>query len=208
MLHLLRFIWILAILINISSIIWFIFGTTANFQREADLVSTVIFVYFGIPSILLIILSIILLFKGWIPSSSWGIVIVSIIILSMLSISPTLFKNVTTSGWLSENVVTDTLQITADGQYEYQFELINLFQKNSNARLCIKRISTGEEIRFPLDMPINKIKVLSRGKVNYWIVMEETAEKDKYILYTTSEFPLSDEKYEIDVRKREAVKVQ
>ncbi|GGG17372.1 hypothetical protein ACFOHW_04030 [Paenibacillus abyssi] len=206
MLQVLRVIWVLATLVNLFAVVWFVFGTTANFQRGIDLVSTVILTYFGIPSILLIVLSSILLFKGWSPSSAWGIVIVSIMILCMLSLSPTLFKSVNTGGWLSENIVTDTLQTTADGQYEYQLELINLFQKNSFARLYIKNNSTGEEMRIPLDMPVNTIKGLTKEKENYWIMLEGTSEADKYILYTTPRFPLSDETYEVSMKKREAKK--
>lgn len=205
---LIRVIWILAILINLSAVMWFIFGTTANFQRGMDLISTVIFVYFGIPSTLLIILSIILLFKGWIPSFPWGIVAVSIIILGMLSLSPTLFKNVNTSGWLEENVTTDSLQITTDNTYEYQIELINLFQKNSYARLYLKSTSTDEEIRIPLDIPVKEIVVLFVEKNYHLIMLEATTEADIYILHTTSKFPFPEEKYKIDVKKGEAVKVQ
>lgn len=208
LLYIIRIIWILAILIDLSAVIWFIFGSTANFQREIDLVSTVIFVYFGIPSILLIIVSLILLIKGWIPTTVWGTVAVSIIILCMLSLSPTLFKNVNTSGWLSENIEVDTLQITEDGKYEYQIELINLFQKNSHARLYIKSSSTGEEMRIPLEIPVNNIRVLSKGKVNRWISLEVTSEADKYIVHTTSNFPLPYEQYKVDVKKKESVKLQ
>jgi len=208
LIHIIRIIWVLAILINLSAVMWFIFGSTANFQREIDVVSTVFFVYFGIPSLLLIVFSSILLFKGWIPNSSWGIVTVSIIILCMLSLSPTLFKNVNTSGWLSENIVTDTLQLTADGQYEYRIELINLFQKNSYSRLYIKSSFTGEEMRISLEIPVKKIKVLTERKLNYWIVLEGTSKNDKYILNTTSSFPLPDEKFEVDIKKGEAMKLQ
>lgn len=100
------------------------------------------------------------------------------------------------------------MQITTDGQYEYQLELVNLFQKNSNARLYIKRISDGEEMHIPLDMHLNKIKGLSEEKVNYWVMMDGTFEKDKYIMHTTSKFPLPDKKYKVDLEKREAVKTE
>ncbi|NEN87132.1 hypothetical protein [Paenibacillus elgii] len=208
MLQLIRVIWALVILVNLSAVMWFILGTTANFQRGIDLVSTVVLVYFGIPSILLIILSIILLFKRWPSSSSWSIIGVFIIIICMLSLSSILFKNVNTSGWLTENITTDTLQTTADGQYEYQLELINLFQKNSYARLYLKNVSTGEEIRIPLEIPVTNIRGLSEGKVNYWIALEATSKRDVFILYTTSKFPLPNEKYEIDVKIGKAMKVQ
>lgn len=207
LLLLIRVIWVLAILINLSAVMWFIVGTKANFQRGMDLISTIIFSYFGIPSILLIILSIISLFKGWIPSSPWRIVAVSIMILCMLSLSPTLFKNVDTNGWLEGEVTTDTLQITTDNTYEYQLELINLFQKNSYARLYLKSTSTDEEIRITLDIPVKEIAVLFVEENYHLIMLEATSEADIYILHPTSKLPFPDEKYKIDVKKREAVKV-
>ncbi|WP_110932675.1 hypothetical protein [Paenibacillus bouchesdurhonensis] len=207
MLLLIRGVWILALLINLSAVMWFIFGTTANFQRGMDLVSTVIFVYFGIPSILLIVLSIFLIIKGWIPSSPWRIVAVSILILGLLSLSPTLFKYVDTSGWLEENVTTDTLQITSDNAYEYNLEIINLFQRNSYARLHLKSTSTDEEIRIPLDIPVKEIVVLFEEKNYHLIFLKATSEADVYILHPTSKLPFPNEKYKIDVKKKEAVKI-
>ncbi|MCU6711248.1 hypothetical protein M6D81_21380 [Paenibacillus sp. J5C_2022] len=184
----------IVILLSSAAVAWFILGSTANFQLGMDLVSTVIFVYFGIPSILLITLSIVLLFKGWIPPSPWYIIAVSIVILCMLSLSPTLFKYVDTSGWLDENVTTDSLQITTDNMYEYQIELINLFQKNSYARLYLRSTSTDEEIRIPLDLPVKDIVVLFVEKNNNWIKLEKTSEEDIYIVLTTSQFSFPDEK--------------
>ncbi|WP_262679040.1 hypothetical protein [Paenibacillus sp. J5C2022] len=191
---LLRIVWMIVILLSSAAVAWFILGSTANFQLGMDLVSTVIFVYFGIPSILLITLSIVLLFKGWIPPSPWYIIAVSIVILCMLSLSPTLFKYVDTSGWLDENVTTDSLQITTDNMYEYQIELINLFQKNSYARLYLRSTSTDEEIRIPLDLPVKDIVVLFVEKNNNWIKLEKTSEEDIYIVLTTSQFSFPDEK--------------
>ncbi|CAM4211540.1 hypothetical protein L1N85_14045 [Paenibacillus alkaliterrae] len=204
----LRVVWAIAAFINLCAVMWFIIGTTANFQRGIDLVSTVILVYFGIPSLLLIILSIVLIIKAWQPSSIWGVIGVSILILSMLTLSPPLFKNVNTSGWLTEKVTTDTLQVTADGKYEYHLELVNLFQKNSYARLYLRSISTGEELRIPLEMEIYKIKGISLGRTNFWITLEQTLEPNKYSLRTTKDFPLQDGKYDIDINKGIAVKAK
>lgn len=207
MVYFYRSLWFLAILINLSALIWFIVGTTANFNRGMDLISTVIFTYIGIPSILLIVTSVILLLKGWLPSSVKGIFAFSLIIICMLAFSPTLFKNVDRSGWLEEEVTTDSLQVTADNLYEYQIELINLFQKDSSARLYLKHTSTDEEIRIPLDVNLKEFAVLFVEKTNYWIVLETTSEEGMYILETTSSFPIPGLKYKVDVKKREAVKM-
>lgn len=208
MIYFVRFIWVLAVLASLSSVIWFILGATANFKRDLDVVSSVILFYFGVPSILLIIISLILLLKRWTPTSTWGIVGISVIILCMLVLSPVLFKNVNKSGWLSESIVTDTLQVTANGQLEYQLELVNLFQKNSLARLYVRRKSNDEEIRIPLEISLDKIKGLTEEKMNYWITLEQTLDTEKYILYTTSKFPLPNRKFEVYIGKKEAVEIQ
>jgi len=204
----LKFIWILALLINLFAILWFIIGSTANFQREIDVVTTVIFVYCGIPSIIIIILSVILLIKGWPPASMWGIAGVTILTVCMLLLSLPLFKNVNTSGWLTEKITSDTLQITTDGQYEYQLELVNLFQNNSYARLYIKNVSTDGEKRIPLDLPVEEIRGLSVSKDNHWITLINTDVENMYILRTTEDFPLSGISYEINVGIGETVRVE
>lgn len=196
-----RVIWLLATLINLCAVVWFVLGTTANFQRGIDLVSTVIMVYFGVPSIILITLSIVLFIKVWQPSSYWGVAGVIVLIISMLALSPTLFKNVSTSGWLSEEVTTDTLQVTADGKYEYQLELVNLFQKNSHARVYIRNINTGEDLRVSLPMDIAKIKGISMGRTNHWVILEQTLMPNMYSLRTTKDFPIQDVKYDINLNK-------
>lgn len=198
----------LTTLINLCAVIWFVLGTTANFQRSMDLISTVILAYFGVPSVVLIILSAILIFKSWRPSSLWGILGIMVVIVSMLSLSPTLFKYVNTSGWLTEHVTTDTLQVTNDGRYAYQLEWINRFQRNSYARLYLKSLSIEEETRIPLDMKVSQIKAITVNTTdNYWIRLEQSSGPDYYLLHTTESFPL---KYifNVDVRKGTAELVQ
>ncbi|MFC0394447.1 hypothetical protein [Paenibacillus mendelii] len=126
----------------------------------------------------------------------------------MLSLTPTLYKYVNTSGWLTENITTDSLQKTADGQYEYQVELINLFQRNSYARLYLKNVNTAEETRIPVDLAVNEIKGLSVGKVNYWVSIELNPVSDNYLMITTTDFPLPGEEYEIDVPNGTAVRMK
>ena len=67
MLKWIKFLWVLAIMINLSGIVWFIFGSTANFQRGIDLITTTIMIVLVPPSLLLIVLSIILLTRKWSP---------------------------------------------------------------------------------------------------------------------------------------------
>lgn len=202
-----RSVWALVILINLSAIIWFILGTTANFNRGIDLIPAVILGYIGGPSILLILLSLLFLLTGWLPSSAKGIVSFALVIISLLVFSLILYKNVDRSGWLEEHVRTDSLQVTSDHLYEYHIELINLSRRDSHARLYLKKTSTEEEIRIPLDMSLKDVAVLFIEETNYWIVLDPTSEEDTYILETTKTFPIKGLKYKIDVKKREAVRL-
>ncbi|WP_219834744.1 DUF4163 domain-containing protein [Paenibacillus sp. R14(2021)] len=202
-----RVIWIAAVLINLSGVIWFILGSTANFQRGIDLITTVVMMYFGAPSIVLIVVSMVLLLKRWSPLK-WGKIGVIGIIICMLWLTPPLYESVNTSGWLIENVQTDTLQKTADGRYEYNIELVNLFQRNSYARLYLKSVSMSAISRIRVDIPLNEIDGLSIGEVNHWIKLEPYLEEGKYLLYTTEDFPLPGERFEIDVKKGKAVRLK
>lgn len=206
----LKYAWILSIVISLFSVIWFVLGITANFQREIDLIDTVLLIFLGIPSVLLIIASLFLLYKDWPQSWVGSKILVCIGILIMLSLSVGLINSVNTSGWLTERVITDTLQTTEDGKYEYQMEWINLFQKNSYARLYIKSISTDEETRIRFDTPVNTVTVLTRGDVNYWISLTASPKEDVYILTTTDKLSLflPIETYEIDVKNEIAVKIE
>lgn len=142
----LKVMWVITILVNLSGVIWFVLGSTANFQRGIDLISTVILVYLGIPSILLIVVSSFLLLKKWSPSRWWEVIGVFMIMTAMLVLTPHLYKNVETSGWLTEKLETDSIQQTSDQRYMYCLELINLFQQNGSARLYLKMRIHGRNL--------------------------------------------------------------
>lgn len=203
-----KLIWIISILANLSGVIWFILGSTANFQRSIDLVSTVILVYLGIPSVILIVCSSVLLFKKWNPSKWWEFIGVFMIIMAMILMTPQLYKNVDTSGWLTGKIRTDSLQQTSDRRFDYCVEFINLFQKNGEARLYLKNAKTLEEIRIPLELPIKEIKGISWGEVTHFVKLEPTTDSNVYLLTTTVKFPIPNEKFEIDVQEKTAVKIK
>jgi len=141
-------------------------------------------------------------------SKSMGDAIVLVVLmLPALFISYQLYQNTYTSGWLTENVTADTIQLTADGKYEYNIELINVFQKNSYARVYLKNIATAEEQRIRLESPVKNIHGYSTGREFYWITLESGSQTDKYLLKTNKEYPLPEEIYEVDVSRGEAIKL-
>lgn len=126
----------------------------------------------------------------------------------MLLMTPQLYKNVQTNGWLTEKIRTDSIQLTSDHRYEYCLELINLFQKNSSARLYVKNIETLEEIRIQLELPTKEITGVTWDDINYFVKLEPTTNENIYLLHTTKESPFPDEKYEINIQKKKAVKIK
>ncbi|MNJ49660.1 hypothetical protein D3C77_449050 [compost metagenome] len=123
-------------------------------------------------------------------------------------LSAVLIQSVNTHGWTNEKIRSDTLKISADGKYEYRVDLINLFQRNGHARLYLKNVSTGEETYITTEIQVRKIKTLAVGEVNHWIKLEPTDNVSHYILNTTKELGIPEEKFEIDIATRTSRKLE
>ncbi|SEL85412.1 hypothetical protein SAMN05518856_12092 [Paenibacillus sp. OK003] len=57
--------WITIIFINVAVFIWFLVGATSNFQRSLDLIGMPIMLFYGIPSLIVNVISIVILIKKW-----------------------------------------------------------------------------------------------------------------------------------------------
>ena len=106
--NILNKIWIAAVIAVSLSLLWFLFGSTAFFNRWIDVVETFIYIFVWTPALLFVIISIVLLKKGWIPRN---IIIqicmaIAIIILSVI-FTKTLFSSADGKGWLTEYVRSD-----------------------------------------------------------------------------------------------------
>ena len=135
---LLRLLLIVVILFSASSFVWFILGSTAYFQRGMDILGTTYFWGAGIPVLLIAILFTTLLIKGWSPTSGGQYTAVFIGLLVSILLSAALIQSVSAHGWANEKIESDSVKVTADSKYEYRIDLINLFQRNSHARLYLK----------------------------------------------------------------------
>lgn len=205
-----KVIWITAIVAVFLSMTWFLLGSTAFFQRGIDLVTTCVFVLVWTPALICIAVSIKLLKKGWMPSSNFAQIGLSLVIIILSIIfSSSLLTNVNTEGFLTERVTKNgILQVTADGKYEYQIELINLFQKNSSARLSVKDILTGEEATIPVDINTRKIKGVVADFLA-WTEMTPTNKGNIYILTTTEDLNETDiQVFEIDMETKKSRRIE
>ncbi|MCM3038094.1 hypothetical protein M3201_00045 [Paenibacillus motobuensis] len=195
-----RTIWIAAIIVNGLSIVWFLFGTTANFQRALDLTGRLTLIFFWLPSLILVLLSIWLLHKRWDPLGGFGYGIVAFLIFLLLIFSCPLFEGVRTSGWLYEDVRADPTRLTMDGKLEYHLEIVNLYQRNSRERLFVKLISTGEEKNIPLDINATEADGLSIGRSHWgWVTMLPTEIPNQYLLNTTEYLDMPEKKFLINI---------
>lgn len=159
------------------------------------------FLFWGsaVPVLLLVGLFTILLIKGWTPTNGGQYVVVFLGLLISILLSVTLIQSVSTHGWANEKIESDSVKVTADNKYEYRIDLINLFQKNSHARLYLKDSGSGTETYIPIDIQTRKIVGLGVKKVNHWVMLEPTDTASEYILYTTKDLGIPEEKFEIDI---------
>lgn len=196
----LRILLIAIVIFSVSSFVWFLLGSTAYFQRGMDIIGTTYFWGAGIPVLLFAVVFTILLIKGWAPTSGIDYVGIGVALVLTILISAALIQSVNIHGWAKEKIRSDSLKTTADSKYEYRIDLINLFQRNSNARLYLRDIGSGEEMYIPVDIQTHKIVVLRVGKVNHWILLEPTDEPSRYFLSTTGDLGIPEEKFQIDIR--------
>ncbi|MUG46442.1 hypothetical protein [Paenibacillus woosongensis] len=206
-------IWLRLLLIGIImfsafSFVWFLFGSTAYFQRGMDIIGTTYLLGAGVPVLLFAVVFTILLIKGWTPTSGVDYVGICVGVGLSILLSAVLIQSVNTHGWANEKIRSDALKISADGKYEYRVDLINLFQRNGYARLYLKNVSTGEETYISTEIQVRKIKTLAVGEVNHWIKLEPTENKSHYILITTKELGIPEERFEIDIATRTSRKLE
>ncbi|WP_019909811.1 hypothetical protein [Paenibacillus sp. HW567] len=92
--------------------------------------------------------------------------------------------------------------MTTDQKYEYRLDLINMFQKNSHARLYV-RDAVSDEIK-NIDVEISTRTIVVYTEKSYgthWGYLEPTNEPDRYILNTTEDLGIPEEKFEVDIEK-------
>ncbi|MFC5701464.1 hypothetical protein ACFPVX_09210 [Cohnella faecalis] len=195
----LRLLLVAVIIFCASSFVWFLLGSTAYFQRSMDIIGTTAFWGAAVPVLLFVGLFIILLIKGWKPTSGGQYAAISIGLLVSILLSVVLIQSVSTNGWANEKIESDSVKVTADKKYEYRIELISLFQKNGHARLYLKDSGSGTETYIPVDIQTRKIVGLGVKKVNHWVMLEPTDTESEYILYTTKELGIPEEKFKIDI---------
>lgn len=202
-----RLILIALIIFSVSSFVWFLLGSTAYFQRGMDIIGTTTLWGAGIPILLFAVLFTIVLIKRWTPTSGGDYVGICVVLVISTILSVALIQSVSTNGWAKEKVNSDSIKVTDDEKYEYRIDLINLFQKNSHARLYLKDIISGEVMYIPVDIQTREIAGLGVEQVNHWVMLETTTDASHYIMYTTEDLGLPEEKFEIDIRAGTSNKV-
>lgn len=201
MTHSFKNIFIFIIVINIIALLWFLLGSTANFQRGIDLITAVQFMLMWLPLLILVLLAIVFLAKG--RSENVSNVLFTLLIIAFFLIAIPLFKSVDTVGWLSDYVRNDPIKITSDGMYEYQLELINVYQNNNRERLYVKDVSNGEEMYIPLNIFTEAISAIyyRPDKDDWtWSLMTPTDELDIYELSTDDSVPGPKKTFLIDLK--------
>ncbi|KJD45362.1 hypothetical protein [Paenibacillus terrae] len=183
-----KIIWMIPILINIAAFIWFILGSTGGFQRGHDILGTAALVLFGVPSVIIVLISLTYIWQGWAPFSGIKYVVSAILMASLLFFSYYLVDGTPTRGWLYDNVDSDPVRLTSDQKYEYRIDLINPFQRNSREQLHLKNISTGEEKNIAISIRKENEGYSGGGSEDWaWGILKPTNVPNQYELSTLDE---------------------
>lgn len=202
MLKISRILWICSIILSTLSLIWFVCGATVFFQRSLDLIATIILIGLGIPTLLLILLSLALILKRWSPTSKQKHISLWVMILVTTTLSLILIRVVHTEEWLNDRILSDPLRMTKDGKYEYRTELVNLFQKNHHERIYFQNTETGEESYLSIKLINDRIHGIGVPSDDNWAwsYIYPTDDPDQYELITTSNLPVTTKRFLINIR--------
>ncbi len=107
----LRILLILSIIFSASSFVWFLLGSTAYFQRGMDIIGTTYLWGGGIPVLLFAVLFIVILIKGWTPTSRVDYVGICLVVVLSTVLSVALFQSVSTHGWANEKIKSDSIKL-------------------------------------------------------------------------------------------------
>lgn len=200
-----KIIWVVAIIINFSGVIWFFLGTTANFQRNINLEGRLGFVFLVMPSLLLTLTSIIFIVKNFQISKVTMYLISLPIIFMLILLTTPIIKSVDTRGWITEIVNSVPYKLTSDGRYEYRIELVNSYQRNRIQRLILKDLNTDEEISIRLNIFSDAPPWLHTG-VGDWAygTLSTTQISHQYELITNTNLGVPPIKMIIDVETKTA----
>ena len=202
-------LWVVAIVIFFVSLLWFLFGTTAFFQRGIDLETTVWYGFFWVPVLIftIAIILVLVLKQQWLLNiantiSAQRLLALMLIPVALLS-AVFSYHQTPTAGWLTERVKGDVIQLTADGKYEYRVEVVNQFQKNAYVRLYLKSMSTGNIAIIRLSAQMEEISARTVPEQNIpkrpiWSSMDYADSSEGYILSVTKEFLTTAPKFEIN----------
>ena len=178
-------------IISILAVARWIFNTTSGFNREFDLMNTIILVVFLVPLGLAIIFAVIQLIRiGVTPESvlSKATVIVLCAIMAPLSLAIT-FVPFLSPGPIRDYIYADSIRPTDDGLFEYRLELINAFQRNASARLFVRDLNSEEEMYIPIDILDGSLGGFSipHGQSFLWGRLEPSEVSGQYIFKMPAE---------------------
>jgi len=215
---LLRTISVIVFMVCSLALLFWLLGITAGFQRsilQIDIVTLVFFVFAWIPIFVWTIITFIFLRGG--SNAAVPIVFLQcIFVLCLFIFHLRVIRDITSieadmlfyaKGWIIENVTEGIVQISDDKKFEYRLDLINIFQRNSRARLFVRNLETKEEKNIRLPMDTRRIYGFTQSRYNPWIRMESTDIPYHYIVRTVGGFDqqLNAETYKIDMRARTAI---
>jgi hypothetical protein len=147
-----------------------------------------IMLFCGIPSLIINMISIVVLIRKWNSSLSISTMIYGVIFIFILIFCTPAFINALEHTVKPEQVESEPVRRTSDQKYEYNLEIINMSQRNSQVNLIVKEVSDqAVKKTIPLDLDAKEIVAITTGPGSdwQWTVLEPTEKPEIYKLTTT-----------------------
>lgn len=156
--------------------------------------------YIVIPSNILIIICLLLMYKEWKSFGVFAYLSVAIICFLFLLLTVNLNDGVEKEGWLYDEINRDIKQLTSDGKYEYYIQFVNqTYNKKRYERLYLRNAQTGEE--HYIRIKLNDGRPVPQIKVRYFTVLHPTDQNDIYKLVTTEGLKMPTKKFLVDIEQ-------
>lgn len=209
-----KVIWIIAVAIAGLALMWFMFLLIRD-RNDIGPAGPFILYFIWFPVLIFFAVSIFLLIKNKVPAhiTSQSILIMFLVIFSLV-FSATLLGEPHYEKLMREideknrQYMEQSRQVTADGKYEYFFDLIGRLTDNPRSHIAIRNLTNNVEKSITIDLNFEGVRAVENLPPSTRLIeISPTDDEHIYILTTTPQLKDKIETFEVNMETAIAKKI-
>jgi len=209
-----KIIWIIAVVIAALALMWFMFLLIRD-RNDIGPAGPFILYFIWCPVLVFFAVSIVLLIKNKVPVhiTSQSILIMFLVIFSLV-FSATLLGEPHHEKLMREideqnrQYMEQSRQVTADGKYEYFFDLIGRLTDNPRSHIAIRNLTNNVEKSITIDLNFEGVRAVENLPPNIRLIeISPTDDEHIYKLTTTSQLKDEIETFKVNMETAIAKKI-